>query len=142
MARKLAEAEGQRAADQSRAAKRLRQRALLLAGALLVAGVLAVVALVFGQQAGRNARLALAEADTRATAEAGAFVRALAGHDGPVWSASFSPDGRQVATDGFDGTVRLWNLDGTPDRSLRSALAPMGHSWRRPVTTVPPGYGA
>jgi WD40 repeat protein len=57
-AQQLAEAERQRAETQARAAQALRRRAVFLAGALLIAGILAVVAVLFGQQASRNARQA------------------------------------------------------------------------------------
>jgi WD40 repeat protein len=34
------------------------------------------------------------------------------GHQGGVWSVSFSPNGEYIATGSFDGTVRLCNLEG------------------------------
>ncbi|MGV0105171.1 hypothetical protein NSTCB13_03883 [Nostoc sp. DSM 114160] len=34
------------------------------------------------------------------------------GHQGSVNSVSFSPDGKTIATASFDGTARLWNLQG------------------------------
>jgi len=33
----------------------------------------------------------------------------LAGHEGPVWSAEFSPDGLRIVTGSEDKTARVWN---------------------------------
>lgn len=35
----------------------------------------------------------------------------LAGHNGTVWSVSFSPDGKMIATASSDKTVILWNVE-------------------------------
>ncbi|MFN0060131.1 MAG: hypothetical protein ACKVX7_16860 [Planctomycetota bacterium] len=41
----------------------------------------------------------------------GALKTVLAGHDGVVWSAEFSADGRRVITASFDRTARRWYVD-------------------------------
>ena len=38
----------------------------------------------------------------------------FAGNEGAVWSVGFSPQGDRIVSGGVDGTVRLWQLDGTP----------------------------
>lgn len=35
-------------------------------------------------------------------------IEVLKGHHGPIWSTSFSPDGKVFATGSEDGTIKLW----------------------------------
>ena len=35
----------------------------------------------------------------------------LKGHGGYVWSVSFSPDGKTLASGSRDKTIKLWNLE-------------------------------
>ena len=35
----------------------------------------------------------------------------LRGHEGPVWSVSYSHDGRRIVSGSLDGTVRVWNAE-------------------------------
>jgi WD40 repeat protein len=46
--------------------------------------------------------------------QAGKIVEAVAGQSSMIYSAAFSPDGKNVLTGGRNGIARIWNLERVP----------------------------
>jgi mono/diheme cytochrome c family protein len=52
----------------------------------------------------------------------GSRVATLAGHEGGIFAITFAPDGTRVATGGYDGMVRLFEI---PSGKLKGAFVPV-----------------
>jgi WD40 repeat protein len=75
------------------------------------------------------------------TGEANPPVRALEGHDGGVESLAWRADGRVLASHSRkDGTVRLWDVTGTPPRSkVLKPFPTTDQTWLPRITFTPEG---
>ncbi len=71
--------------------------------------------------------------------ESGAVIASFCGHDGPVYQAVFSQDGRQLLTASADRTVRAWDVSGgrfdNPDVDFNGG----GVRWVQGVAISPDG---
>ena len=55
-------------------------------------------------------------------AKIGAKLATLSGHEGGIFAIAFSPDGQRVATGGYDGVVRIFEI---PTGKLKAAFVPV-----------------
>ena len=59
------------------------------------------------------------------------YPHVLRGHAGTVEKVAFAPDGRWIVSQGGDGTVRQWPLEGSAGSRTRVV-----HDWEHPVPTL------
>lgn len=64
--------------------------------------------------------------------ERGECVYHLTGHSQPVYSLSFSPDGRYLASGSFDKIIRVWSIkEGKLARTYEAAGGFFEVSWNK-----------
>lgn len=63
-------------------------------------------------------------------------VKTLKGHEGPVRSLSFTPDGRRLFSGGLDGIIRAWSMDQTHHAAAPEVIRPH-HGWIPRVAVSP-----
>ncbi|GAA6618595.1 eIF2A-related protein [Scytonema sp. NUACC26] len=95
-------------------------------------------ALIVGIKAGKKLKTAIGiDTDTRfealtALQQAVYQVRErnrLEGHSKKVGSINFSPDGKMLASGSWDGTIKLWSLEGKELRTLKHGRAVFNVAW-------------
>jgi WD40 repeat protein len=62
------------------------------------------------------------ENDAKVFDAKGTKVATLPGHEGAIFAIAFSTDGKRVATGGYDGLVRIFEVQGG---KLKSAFCPV-----------------
>jgi RNA polymerase sigma factor (sigma-70 family) len=122
--------------------KKIKIAAILL---LVIAGSGAGLALAGREPAPSEARVIVEQAApeerprpaadpaARPAADAGKPLRSLAGHKDRVKSVTYSPDGRWIATAGWDGTARLW--DAQTGEEVRRLVVPPLRDYPSPYLT-------